>query len=96
MNKLLKKIRPAKKQSFLEVMEQHYFLIEVADTTMNAIAWLNPDLGDDEVTKVYLNTIVGLVGEKKLVEFRDTLIKEADKKVNEVKELYSLFGKESN
>ena len=96
MNKLLKKIRPAKKQSFVEVMEHHYFLMEVADTTMNAIAWLNPELDDEGVSHIYLNTIIGLVGEQKLVEFRDTLIKEADKKVVEVKELYSLFGKESN
>jgi hypothetical protein len=95
MNLLSKLLKKFSKQNFAE---DFLFRRDVAETTISAISWLNPELDDEKVNSIYFNTILNFVPEKDLVRFRDTLVREADNKVKEVSTMYSMFfsGEETN
>jgi hypothetical protein len=88
LSKLLKKFR---KQDYETLVEDFLYRRDVAETSLSAISWLNPELDDEKVNSIYLNMMLNLVPEKDLIKFRDSLVKEADEKVKEVSEMYSMF-----
>jgi hypothetical protein len=91
MNLLSKVLKKFRKQDENSIAEDFLFRRDVADTSLSAISWLNPDLDDEKVESIYFNTILNFVPEKDLVRFRNTLVKEADNKVKEVSTMYSMF-----
>ena len=95
LSKLLKKFR---KKDYEQLMEDFLYRRDVAETSLSAISWLNPELDDEKVNSIYLNMMLNLVPEKDLIKFRDSLVKEADEKVKEVSTMYSMFfsGEENN
>jgi len=95
LSKLLKKFR---KKDYETLMEDFLYRRDVAETSLSAISWLNPELDDEKVNSIYLNMMLNLVPEKDLIKFRDSLVKEADEKVKEVSTMYSMFfsGEENN
>jgi len=95
LSKLLKKFR---KKDYETLIEDFLYRRDVAETSLSAISWLNPELDDEKVNSIYLNMMLNLVPEKDLIKFRDSLVKEADEKVKEVSTMYSMFfsGEENN
>lgn len=85
---LLKKLIKRKPTDDLET----YFLkSEIADTTISAMSFLNPQFDTQQVEELYLTTLLQFVSEKDLTELRDTLVSLADTKVKEVRELYKIY-----
>ena len=80
-NKLLKK----------KQIENYLLKQDIAETTLSAIEFLNPEIDKDDVVSIYLQMLLSVVSEKEVTKMRDTLVSLADTKVKEVKELYKIY-----
>lgn len=80
-NKLLKKNK----------LENYLLKQDIAETTLSAIEFLNPELDNDDVVSIYVQMLLAVVPEKELTKMRNSLVSLADTKVKEVKELYKIY-----
>jgi hypothetical protein len=86
--KLLKNNRLSKNH---KKIENYLLKQDIAETTLSAIEFLNPELDKDDVVSIYVQMLIAVVPEKELTKMRDTLVSLADTKVKEVNALYKIY-----
>jgi hypothetical protein len=72
-------------------IENYLLKQDIAETTLSAIEFLNPELDKDDVVSIYVQMLIAVVSEKELTKTRDTLVSLADTKVKEVNALYKIY-----
>jgi hypothetical protein len=72
-------------------MEEMLLKKDVAETTVSAIQFLNPEVNDEGALSIYATTLLSLISVEDLEKFRNDLVALADEKVKEVNDLYSIY-----
>lgn len=91
--KFLNKFR---RKSLEQLVEELLLKKDIAETTVSAITFLNPEVDDEGVLMIYASTLLSLIPTEDLEKFRDEMVSLADEKVVEVRELYSIYERRTN
>jgi hypothetical protein len=75
------------------ILEELLLKKDVAETTVTAISFLNPEIDEQGALMIYTSTLLSLIPVEELEKFRDDVVSLADKKVKEVSDLYELYGR---
>jgi hypothetical protein len=81
------------RKSLETILDELLLKKDVAETTVTAISFLNPEIDEQGALMIYTSTLLSLIPVEDLEKFRDDVVSLADKKVKEVSDLYELYGR---
>ena len=79
------------RKSLETILDELLLKKDVAETTVTAISFLNPEIDEQGALMIYTSTLLSLIPVEHLEKFRDDVVSLADKKVKEVSDLYELY-----
>ena len=79
------------RKSLETILDELLLKKDVAETTVTAISFLNPEIDEQGALMIYTSTLLSLIPVEDLEKFRDDVVSLADKKVKEVSDLYELY-----